>query len=36
LRRATVHNTAEIAMLIPRGVSLIRRRVGSRIELFIE
>jgi predicted DNA-binding protein with PD1-like motif len=36
LRRATVHNTAEIAMLIPKGASLIRRRIGSRIELFIE
>jgi predicted DNA-binding protein with PD1-like motif len=36
LRRATVHNTAEIAMLIPKGVSLVRRSVGSRIELFIE
>jgi predicted DNA-binding protein with PD1-like motif len=36
LRRATVHNTAEIAMLIPRGVSLVKRRVNSRIELFIE
>jgi predicted DNA-binding protein with PD1-like motif len=32
LRGAMVHNTAEIAILIPRDVSLIRRRTGLFIE----
>lgn len=36
LRRAIVHNTAEIALLIPRGIKLVRRRIDSRIELFFE
>lgn len=36
LRRAIVHNTAEVAMMIPRDVKLVRRRVDSRIELLFE
>ncbi|MEM2187835.1 MAG: DNA-binding protein [Nitrososphaerota archaeon] len=36
LRRATVHNTAEIAMMIPIGVKLVRKKIDSRIELFFE
>lgn len=36
LRGAIVHNTAEVVIMIPRDVKLVRRRVDSRIELFIE
>lgn len=36
LRRAIVHNTVEIALLIPRSVKLTRKIIDSRIELFFE
>lgn len=36
LRKATVHNTAEVAVLAPGKTRLIRRKVDSRLELFFE
>lgn len=36
LRRAIVHNIAEIMIMVPKGVKLVRRRINSKMELFFE